>query len=450
MNEQKWLFFILIVYLGIGSLYAALVPAWQSPDEPAHYNYVRQLANGYFPIMEPSDYDEVYRNEVISSGFDPQYDVSIITYEDWQPPLYYLLLTPVYIITGGSLLALRLASLLIGAGVVIMAYAVGVQIYPLQRWVGLTTAVFVAFLPQNLSILASVNNDSLTELLIAGALLVLTQWVSSQNANWRLPHERRYLLIVGFIIGLALLTKLSAYLLVPLAGIALLGRYWGRWDDIFPSSVLLFAPAFLMGSVWWGRNLIVYNGIDPVGTLAHAAAVVGQTRTAEWILRFGLNGTLQRFLQTTFNSFWGQFGWMAVPMPSWIYQPLLVFTSIAVLGLFIKALMGTSHQADSDSSPHASALKPLILILMLLLTVGMHVYYNITFVQHQGRYLFPALVPIGIGIALGLGGWFSIIKRFLPEDIGYVLSYTIPFFLGVTLALLDLFALFFFILPNLT
>ena len=450
MNDQKWLFIILIVYLGIGSLFAALVPAWQSPDEPAHYNYVRQLANGYFPIMEPSDYDEVYRNEVVSSRFDPQYDVSIITYEDWQPPLYYLLLTPIFMLTNGSLLALRLTSLLIGAGVVILAYAVAVQVYPLQRWVGLTTAVFVAFLPQNLSILASVNNDSLTELLIAGALLVLTQWVSSQDANWRLWHERRYLLIIGFIIGLALLTKLSAYLLIPLAGIALLGRYWGRWDDVFPSSVLLFAPAFLMGSVWWGRNLIVYDGIDPVGTFAHNAAVVGQTRTAEWILQFGLNGTIQRFLQTTFNSFWGQFGWMAVPMPLWIYQPLLGFTGIVILGLLLKMVMGTSHQADSENAIHASALKPLVLILMLLLTVGMHVYYNITFVQHQGRYLFPALVPIGIGIALGLGGWFSLIKQFLSEEIGYVLSYTIPFFLGVTLATLDLFALFIFILPNLT
>jgi 4-amino-4-deoxy-L-arabinose transferase-like glycosyltransferase len=449
MNEQKWLFFILMVYLGVGSLYAALVPAWQSPDEPAHYNYVRQLANGFFPIMEPSDYNQDYISEVVSSKFDPQYDVSIITYEDWQPPLYYLLLTPVFVLTNGSLLALRLTSLLIGAGAVILAYAVGVQVYPMQRWVGLTTAVFVAFLPQNLSILASVNNDSLTELLIAATLLVLIQWVSSKNANWRLWDERKYLLILGFIIGLALLTKLSAYLLVPLAGVALLGRYWGRWDDIFPSSVLLFAPAFLMGSVWWGRNLIVYNGIDPFAMLAHDGAVVGQTRTAEWILQFGLNGTIQRFLQTTFNSFWGQFGWMAVPMPAWIYQPLLIFSAIVVLGLVLKSILGSILQVDQDRMVHASTLSPFLLVLMLMLTLGMHIYYNITFVQHQGRYLFPALIPIGIGIALGLGSWLTILKRFLPEDIGYIVSYLMPLFLGFSLVLLDLYALFFFIVPNL-
>ena len=29
--------------------------------------------------------------------------------------------------------------------------------------------------------------------------------------------------------------------------------------------------------------------------------------------------------------------------------------------------------------------------------------YNLTFVQHQGRYLFSALVPIGIAVALAWG-----------------------------------------------
>jgi len=35
---------ILLAYLTIGTLYAVNIPAWQAPDEPAHYNYVRALA----------------------------------------------------------------------------------------------------------------------------------------------------------------------------------------------------------------------------------------------------------------------------------------------------------------------------------------------------------------------------------------------------------------------
>ena len=36
-----------------------------------------------------------------------------------------------------------------------------------------------------------------------------------------------------------------------------------------------------------------------------------------------------------------------------------------------------------------------------LLTLLTYVYYNITFLQHQGRYLFTALIPIAIFLALG-------------------------------------------------
>ena len=35
---------ILLVYLAIGVLYAVNTPAWQAPDEPAHYNYIKHLA----------------------------------------------------------------------------------------------------------------------------------------------------------------------------------------------------------------------------------------------------------------------------------------------------------------------------------------------------------------------------------------------------------------------
>ncbi|MCI0396268.1 MAG: hypothetical protein L0322_15195, partial [Chloroflexi bacterium] len=87
---------ILLAFLLVGSLYAVYTPDWQAPDEPAHYNYVRQLAAGRWPVIEPDDYDEAYQREVISSGFASQYTVEPFEYEDYQPPLYYLLQTPLF------------------------------------------------------------------------------------------------------------------------------------------------------------------------------------------------------------------------------------------------------------------------------------------------------------------------------------------------------------------
>ena len=45
------------------------------PDEPAHYNYIRQLVAGSLPVMEAGDYDQAYQNAVIGSRFDPSYSV---------------------------------------------------------------------------------------------------------------------------------------------------------------------------------------------------------------------------------------------------------------------------------------------------------------------------------------------------------------------------------------
>jgi len=49
-----------------------------------------------------------------------------------------------------------------------------------------------------------------------------------------------------------------------------------------------------------------------------------------------------------------------------------------------------------------------LLSLWLALTVGGYVYYNLTFVQHQGRYLFPALIPIGLAFAIG---WWQVLDQ---------------------------------------
>jgi hypothetical protein len=51
--------------------------------------------------------------------------------------------------------------------------------------------------------------------------------------------------------------------------------------------------------------------------------------------------------------------------------------------------------------------RPTGLVLLLAIwggwTVLQYLGYNLTFVQHQGRYLFPALIPIGLAFGLGLG-----------------------------------------------
>ncbi len=435
MRKHWPLALILVIYLFLGVLYAVYTPDWQTPDEPAHYNYVRQLAAGEFPVIEPGDYNQAYLTEVVfESAFAPQYDLSIIEYEDWQPPLYYLLQTPVYVLTGGSLAAMRLFSLLLSMGVIVLAYAAAARLLPGERWLALTTAVFVAFIPQHIAMMAAVNNDSLAELIIAAIVLVLLL-ISDPHTS----PTRGLLLLLGLLLGLGYLTKGTVYPVTAVVGIVLIWRYWRDWAAFIKAVLFVALPALVLGLLWWGRNLVVYGGLDFLGKATHDTVVVGQPRTSEWIAQMGLVDTLQSFVQTTFNSFWGQFGWMTVPMtyPAWLYPLLWFFTGLVLVGFVVEVARQRKGQITH--------VHWFILAGLLLLTVGVHVVYNVTFVQHQGRYLFPALIPIGFGVAVGLGLWIRPLRTRWPWAV-----YLIPAGLAFALITLDLYALFRVILPAFT
>ena len=104
---EKFVFgFIIALYLAIGALFAWRTPAWQAPDEPAHYNYIAQIASGnILPVIQDGDWDNAYLETLKSNRFAPELldDISAIRYENHQPPLYYWLSTPVYLLTNGNL-----------------------------------------------------------------------------------------------------------------------------------------------------------------------------------------------------------------------------------------------------------------------------------------------------------------------------------------------------------
>jgi len=86
----------------------------------------------------------------------------------------------------------------------------------------------------------------------------------------------------------------------------------------------------------------------------------------------------------------------------------------------------------------------IILIGTFAMSLLVYLAYNVTFVQHQGRYLFSALIPISIGVAAAWGLLISSISGRWSSA-----AYLLPVFLVLSLALLDIIALFRFIVPSL-
>ncbi len=408
---------ILVLYALLGVLFATRTPAWQAPDEPAHYNYIRFVATtGGFPALQMGDYPHGYLEEIKSQKFPPDLGIEPIRYEFHQPPLYYALLAPVYRLAQGALLPLRLASVLLGACVVVLAYAIARRVIPGRADLALGAAAFVAFLPQHLATVAQVGNDVLAECLFAAVLYLLVGWVMASGVREQGAGVRSQgaAVVLGLVLGLILVTKTTAYIAVPLAGGVLVRRWWqerASLSRILLDAALVAGPMLVIGLPWYVRDLAVYGWPDFLGLIRHDQIVVGQTRTGEYLAQVGWNAYFRRAVEFTFKSFWGVFGWLGVFMDSRVYFLVALLSGVAAGGGVLRAVNGKWQMANrmrqtprvvSRVMLDASRSRVLTLLLLsVLLTVLTYAWYNTQFVQHQGRYLFTALIPFAIAFAVG-------------------------------------------------
>ena len=400
MMRRLILILILAGYFVLGALFAANTPAWQAPDEPAHYNYIAYLAeNGNFPVLHFGDYPHAYLEQIKAAKFPPEMPVTPIRYESHQPPLYYVLAAPIYGLASGSLTALRLLSVLLGAGIVALAYGVARRVLPGRPDVALGAAAFVAFLPQHLATVSQVGNDVLAELLLAAVLFVLVG-MAARPAQRALPmpaggmisaqsplppawvpgqplvSERMTPLVLGVLLGLILITKTTAYVAAPLA----LGVLVWRWleDRASVRRVLLeglsvLLPAALIAVPWYARNITIYGWPDFLGLIRHDQIVTGQMRTVQYIAENGWNADRARAVEWTFKSFAGVFGWMGVWLDSRAYYVLGLWMGVPAAAALV-ARLSKRQKPGGDASQRLSKPGAIVLALSALLTLLAYVY----------------------------------------------------------------------------
>ena len=302
---------ILVGYLVVGALYALSTPAWQAPDEPAHYNYIRQVAEaGCCPRIEPGDWDSAALAQLTSSRFAPQRLrlLPSVQYEDHQPPLYYLLASPLFQLSEGALAPLRLFSVLLGAGVVALSFVISRQLLLSQPHVALAVMALVAFLPQHVAMLASVNNDALAELLVGLCLLWMLRYLNAdtslnppdESGGSRKHAAKRYAHRLfhspwgaGLLVGAAFLTKLTIYFLALLVPLAIWLRWRGEKRGLPELARALASFALVAGAIgglWWLRNAHTYGFPDILALGAHDVVVADPLRPPVAVSRERLAG----------------------------------------------------------------------------------------------------------------------------------------------------------------
>lgn len=407
-REKRSLGLLVGIFVAVAFVYSVLVPAWEAPDEIAHYRFSTfLLEQGSLPDQRVDRFGEAHQPPLYYA-----LAATLISLADRTDPSGMWVANPDFMRLPGQLgnqinaihssretfpyaghaLALHLGrwfSLLCMAGVVWLSVCLGWMIFPNRRWLGFVAGGIVATTPQFLFISGVMNNDTLLALLTAGGWVVLGQVINA-------PTQVRRWWLLGVLASLALLTKLSGFTVGLVAGLALLWLSYRRrsWTILIRGGLGLLVPSLLITGWWFLRNHMRYG--DPLGLAVYREvfAANGRSTPLSW-------ADLGQFAQTQFQSFWGQFGWMGVLMPNWVYIGFFILTLAGGAGLVYR-LYRARIQIDSARDTL------LIFLLIAILIQEIFVLWTITGCNqscYQGRYLFPVIGPLMLFLTLGLERW---------------------------------------------
>jgi 4-amino-4-deoxy-L-arabinose transferase-like glycosyltransferase len=417
------LFAILLLFVVLVPFYALNTPPFEGADEPAHFEYVRSLANGEgLPLLQKmsgrSSIPEAHqpplyyvaaaaatfwiemRDGVVLGGENPHRTFDPLALTNRNLFVHTRAETFPY---RGAVLAIhiaRLISLLFGAGALIATYGMARTLFPARPEVWAGAAAFAAFLPQFDFVAAMVSNDSAVICMVALALWQLARVA----ARTKVPAgvRARELILLGLLTGLSALAKDSGVLLLPFALLVLLPLLWARtgWRSALRAGFVV-AVVCLLAAGWWyilRHAVLGYWLGSPVSAAPGRELVTLGDLLAQW--------------QEIEISFWGLFGWNIVPLPQAVYDSLHWVTVLAVAGL---AVFVARRRAKGRETAVVAAL-----LMWALLVLAAFVRWVSATEQPHGRLLFPALPAFAILVCLGLAQWMP--QRLRPILIGCLAS----------------------------
>ena len=406
---------VLILYMALGFAYSVVTPAFETPDELAHFAYIRQLVNGQgFPTSPIVIADDAPAQE---SSQPPLYYLSAALavrvlapdtsdFSAWvqrNPAFPYifgtihndnknLLIHPRAEIFPyeGTIRALHVArwvTLLFGLLTVWGTYALGREAFPQQPNLGLLAAALVAFTPQFLFISGAISNDP-----AAAAFSALSLWVTVRIMRRGFTWRRAFAL--GLTLSLAALSKASAIGLAPLCLLAVLlvkrsstSQFVGRVRWV----LLILGILGLLIGPWYVRTWLTFG--DVLGTSTHLAMSWARP------VPLSIMDAASKLPYAT-TSYWLAFGWGNILGPDWMYWLLNLLLLVGLAGAALW-WWRTRHAVTMRIERG--------IVLLLGGWTGLIVAALIRWIQLLdaaiGRLLFPAIAALSILLVMGWWQW---------------------------------------------
>ncbi len=432
------LFWLAVLYVLVGIIYVLVTPALEKPDEDGHYGYILYLREHHmlpplaFSEGFPSEYKQPPLYYVVTSILtsrlpdvaDPDQLLVTNPYMDFSVPGFRndnrnVFLHPPHMTP--LILGARLVSLLFGLGTMITSYSLALQLLPKQSMVPIATAAVVGFQPKFLYIATAVNND--VAIAFFGTLVIAILMVRLQKG-----HFAYFAVLMGAILGLTSITKVSGLVFFPLTGLALLFTHRGLRRSFFRDGLIIVVVALLIGGWWYARNALLYD--DPLSIGTH---ISGYAAARPFGDRIGHD------LFSIEHTFWANPSRTFVSQ-MWLDEVLIWWGRISlgllawgVLSNWFNRLNQPRHASRFTSYVSRLTFHAWIVLLswpatFLLLLIT---YWTRKTSWAYGRLLFPAIAPIALFLVLGWlyafpRSWRRIVMPF-GAGIVMIVSALIPF-----------------------
>ncbi len=413
--RRHWVFVLLeIVFVALSLMYSTATGLWEGPDETGHFLFVHHVARtGGLPVQQFSQNNETYEGHqpplyyaagALLTFWIEMDDLSIMLRPNpnhlWRPggrePNIMLHTAAEQFPYRGTALAMhivRMLSIAFGAVTVWVTYTMGREIWPAQSAVPLAASVLVALNPQFLFLSGVVNNDNAVIAFYALAMLMLVRLL-------RWGPSRETFLLLGISVGLALLSKQTAFLLGPLVVLVLvfLACRERSLRQLYVWIGWVLLPVVLIAGWWYVRNQVLYG--DPLAYRLFIASRpdTGGTTFDSW-------SAIRYFLVRMHRSFWAMFGWMSIQVSKATYNWLFGLYVVPAFGWLVGILWHV--ETGVRVSPKMREFQRSLIALFALAVVLAWVWVisfssNFGGSGHQGRYLFTVWPVIALAIAGGL------------------------------------------------
>ena len=402
---RRFLIVTLIVQIAtvatVATVAAIQFKLWAPIDEEAHYSYIQQVAeHGDLPVLRKSEtspeglaiYQGTYPRP---TTIDPKkFGVGGLSYEAWQPPLYYIVAAPVFAIPSNYVhkaYAVRFFDVLLLLAAVALAGRL-CRLVLRERWlIGWSMTMVFFALPG--VVVRFVTISYLALALPLAILFACELWLA-----WA-RHSPARLVVAGLVLGLCLLTELELLALIPVyllvAGAEIVRRRPTR--QVRGILIAVVIP-FVVMAPWFAFNEAEYHMMTagPISQ-SEVAPIVNPHGTVTPISQLPDNTV--SLLDPVLPAEWGA---SLAPHPALNYLDMLLGVLIVPAGLVLVVGMGRRLWSIS------------LAILGLPWLFTMVELWYVRFGQQSGvaaRYTYPVVPILVVLVALATD---TIRARFLP------------------------------------